>query len=304
MTSVSIIIPAYESHPTLSRCLQALRGQSWQDFEIVLVDSSVHDHTQAILADFPEVRYHRHSGRLLPFAARNLAIQFAQGEILVSLDPDVYAATDWLARLLACHQQQGAAVAGGVTCYRQGLLDWGAHFCKYHGGLPYHTPGPVGSAASANLLFTREMYTTVGHFRDDLYCSDYLFTRALVNRGYTIWFEPAALVSHDHPVTWRTYLQERYSRGQEFGVVRAQLEHWSAAQALLWTILSVLPIRLARLLLKTGRTAHKGKAVGRYLQALPVTALGFEAWLLGEASAYGQAIISSTLPEREPHRHP
>ena len=294
MPSVSVIIPVYESHPTLARCLQALRAQTGPDFEVVILDSSVSDHTQRLIADFPEVRYLRHPGRLLPFAARNLAIQAAQGEILVSLDPDVYAAPDWLERLLACHRQHGSAVAGAVTCYREGWLDWGAHFCKYHEGLPYRARGPVPSAASANLLFTREMYTTVGHFRDDLFCSDYLFTAALVERGYTIWFEPRAVVSHDHPVTWRTYLRERYLRGQEYGRVRLQQGQWTRGRALLWAVVSVLPVRLARLLIQTGRRAQSGNMLRLYLQTVPVTTLGFAAWLLGEGTAYLDALRPSS----------
>ncbi len=293
MPLVSVVIPAYESHRTLARCLQALRGQSWRDFEVVIVDSSPTERSQAVAADFPEVRYLRHPGRLLPFAARNMAIQLAQSDILVSLDPDVYAAEDWLARLVACHRQRGSAVAGAVTCHRHSLLDWGAHFCKYHEGLPYQAAGPIASAASASLLFTRQMYTTVGQFRDDLFCSDYLFTAALVQRGYSIWFEPAAVVSHDHPVTWRTYLRERYQRGEEYGRVRVQAGQWSKPRTLLWAACSILPLRLAHLLIKTGRTARAGGALGCYLRALPATALGFAAWLLGEAAAYSNTLRPS-----------
>lgn len=291
MPSVSIVIPAYESHDTIAGCLEALRVQSWQDFEVVIVDSSASGQTEKIMAEYPEVRYMRCAGRLIPFTARDFAIQAAGGEIIVSTDPDVYPARDWLERLVMCHQRTGYAVAGSVACYGERWLDWGVHFCKYHASLPYRPAGPVSSAASANLLFTREMYEAVAPVRDDVFCRDYLFTSALVARGYTLWFEPTARVSHHHIVTWRAYLAERYARGKDFGAVRVRDERWSKRRLVAWLIISVLPIRLARLLVRTALTARRGAVLRRYLWVQPVVALGFTAWLAGEASAYAEALV-------------
>jgi glycosyltransferase involved in cell wall biosynthesis len=291
--SVSIIIPAYESHQTIAGCLEALRVQTWQDFEIVVVDSSAHDDTQEIIAArFPEVRYIRQRHPLLPFAARQLAIQSARGEIIVSTDPDVYPARDWLERLVRCHNYTGYAIAGSVTCYGARALDWGAHFCKYHESLPYRAAGPVRSAASANLLFTREMYEAVSPISANLFSSDYLFTLALVTQGYTIWFEPCALVSHHHLVTWRNLIAERYRRGKDFGEARVREMSWSKRRLMVWLGVSILPIRLAHLLIKTGRTAQRGGVVQRYLWTQPAVALGFASWLAGESAAYAKALVS------------
>ena len=209
----------------------------------------------------------RHPRPLLPFAARKLAIQAARGEIIVSTDPDVYPARDWLERLIACHRQTGFAIAGSVTCYGERAFDWGVHFCKYHESLPYRRAGPVGAAASANLLFTREMYEAVAPFRTDVFSSDYVFTSALVERGYTLWFEPCARVSHHHIVTWRNYVVERYRRGKDFGETRAVKLRWSKRRLFMWLVISILPIRLARLLTQTAFTARRGGVLRRYLDA-------------------------------------
>jgi GT2 family glycosyltransferase len=291
MATVSIIIPTYESHETIAGCLEALRAQTWQDFEVMIVDSSASSRTQEIIAVYPEVRYIRFPRQLHPFAARQSGIQSARGGIFVSIDPDVYPAPDWLERLVECHRRTSFAVAGSVTCYGERAREWGMHFCKYHASLPYAPAGPIGSAASANLLFTREMYEAVGSVRADLFCSDYLFTLALVAHGYTLWFQPYARVSHHHVVTLRKYIGERYTRGKDFGRMRVREMHWSKRRLFVWLVVSVLPIRLARLLLRTGLTARRG-ALKRYVSVLPIVALGFTAWLAGEASAYADALVT------------
>jgi len=291
MPAVSIIIPVYESHDTIVGCLNALRGQSLQDFEIIVVDSSASCCTQKIMPSFPEARYVRYGRRLLPHAARNLGIQSAGGEIIVSTDPDVYPAPDWLERLVECHRRTGYAVAGSVTCFGKSWADWGIHFCKYHGFLPYRPAGPVGSAPSANLLFTKEMYEAAGRFKDGWFCADYFFTSALVAHGYSLLFEPRACVSHHHNSDWRKYVVERYTRGKDFGQMRAMESGWLMLRRLLWLAISVLPVRLACLLTRTARTAQRGDVLRLYLLTLPAVALGFAAWLAGEAAAYAESLL-------------
>lgn len=304
MPGVSIIIPAYESHDTLAACLEGLRSQSWRDFEVIIVDSSASDRAQDILAKYPEVRVIRSECRLLPFAARKLGIQSARGEILVSTDPDLHFPSDWLERLIKCHRRTGFAVAGGVTCFGKRIFDWGAHFCKYHDSLPFGPAGPVKSAASANLLLPRKVYEAVGRVADDAFCSDYLFTVALVAKGFTLWFEPEAWVSHHHIVTWTKYVAERFARGKDFGRTRARTGTWTKLRILLWLLVSVFPVRLARLLGRTARSARRGRVLDVYLLALPVAAAGFAAWLAGEAAAYAEALLSRRYPESYPIKAP
>jgi GT2 family glycosyltransferase len=297
MTRVSVVIPTYASHRTVARCLMALREQTFRDFEIIVVDSGADRRTREAVAAFPEVRLLRSPRRLLPFAARELGFRAARGKILVSTDPDVYPSADWLERLVGIHRRSDSAVAGSVACFGRRSFDWGVHFCKYHASLPSKPAGPVGSAASANLLLTRRMYEAVGPVPADSFSSDFVFTEALVARGFSLRFEPRASVSHQHLVGWGEYIAERFSRGRDFGRSRAQRGRWSKPHLALWLLVSVFPLRLARLLLGTGWTAHRGRVLDIYLRTLPVVGLGFGAWLAGESAAYVKA-----LGERRPRK--
>jgi glycosyltransferase involved in cell wall biosynthesis len=300
MPAVSIIIPAYDSQRTLGACLEAIDRQTFTDFEVIIVDSSPTDRLSGIVKRFPGTRLIRSERGLLPFAARNAGIRASRAPVLVSTDPDVYPEPDWLERLMVRHRRTGGPVAGSVTCHGRNLFDQGVHLCKYHESLPSAPPGPRGSAASANLLLTRKMYESVDRPKDDLYCSDYLFTKALAARGHRLWFEPAAGVSHDHPLTWWGYLVDRYRRGREFGETRARVEDWPRRRLWLWLLISIVPVRLARLVFRTAPRAVKGNSLGAIVLALPVAGLGFAAWLGGEAAGYLRTLYPCLLRSRTP----
>jgi N-acetylglucosaminyl-diphospho-decaprenol L-rhamnosyltransferase len=75
---VSVIIISYESGPTLARCLEALRAQTFTDFEILLVDNASTDGAPQIAAAAdPAIRFlqpgdqSRLRGRQQPGGARS-----------------------------------------------------------------------------------------------------------------------------------------------------------------------------------------------------------------------------------------
>jgi glycosyltransferase involved in cell wall biosynthesis len=121
--AVSVIIPAYDSHETIVGCLAALAGQTFRDFETIVVDSGPDETTaRLVAASFPWVRFERSPHRLLPHAARNRGIEMAQADLLVFTDPDIYARPAWLERLVAAHVLTGAVIAGEAAAYVRRLV--------------------------------------------------------------------------------------------------------------------------------------------------------------------------------------
>lgn len=84
---VSVLIPCYNAAAFLGQALESVLGQTYQDFEIIVVDDGSTDHTASVVGAYPRVRYiyHAHSG--IP-VTRNLAISHAQGEFITFLDAD------------------------------------------------------------------------------------------------------------------------------------------------------------------------------------------------------------------------
>ena len=87
-TQVSIIIPVYNVEPYLRQCLDSVLGQTFKNFEVLLVNDGSSDSSGDICREYVEKdsRFHyfeKENGGLSD--ARNYGIERAQGEYLILL---------------------------------------------------------------------------------------------------------------------------------------------------------------------------------------------------------------------------
>jgi hypothetical protein len=90
MTSpaVSVVIPTYERRDMVRRAVASVLSQTFQNFELIVVDDGSTDGTGPALAGPDErIRYEWQDNRGLA-AARNVGIRLARGEIVAFLDSD------------------------------------------------------------------------------------------------------------------------------------------------------------------------------------------------------------------------
>ncbi len=86
---VSVIIPTYNRVALVQEAVASVLAQTWQDFEVLVVDDGSTDHTVAALAPFAgQVRVVRRPSRGGVSAARNRGIAAARGQWLAFLDSD------------------------------------------------------------------------------------------------------------------------------------------------------------------------------------------------------------------------
>lgn len=109
--AVSIIVPVYNAESALRRCIESILRQSCADFELLLVDDGSSDRSGAICDEYAaqdgRIRvFHKENGGVS--AARNLALQEAQGKYLQFLDSDDWAAPDATLLLLRAAQEHEA----------------------------------------------------------------------------------------------------------------------------------------------------------------------------------------------------
>ena len=93
MTSVSVIIPAYNSASTIIRALQSVAAQTLAPLEIIVVDDASSDATRDLVATFASsspipVRVLTQTTNSGPSAARNAGWDKATGEYIAFLDAD------------------------------------------------------------------------------------------------------------------------------------------------------------------------------------------------------------------------
>ena len=101
---VSVIIPVYNVEKYLRACLDSVVNQTLKDLEIICVDDGSTDGSPAILAEYaakdPRLTVIAQANASAG-AARNRGLDVATGEYLFFFDPDDYAATTMLEKLVA-----------------------------------------------------------------------------------------------------------------------------------------------------------------------------------------------------------
>ena len=110
---VSVVIPVYNVEQFLKECVDSVLAQTFQEYEIILVDDGATDNS-GILCDeyadkYNKVRViHRKNGGLS--AARNTGLDAAKGKYVYFLDSDDYIRNDTLETLIAIAQQDNSDV--------------------------------------------------------------------------------------------------------------------------------------------------------------------------------------------------
>lgn len=100
-----MIVPVYNAERWLRRCVDSILGQTFTDFELLLVDDGSTDGSAAICDEYaaldPRVRvFHKPNGGVS--SARNLGLDHARGEWLTFADADDWMESDSLKRVLQC----------------------------------------------------------------------------------------------------------------------------------------------------------------------------------------------------------
>lgn len=90
MTGVSVVIPTYNRVAYLAEAVQSVIGQTYTDYELIIVDDGSTDHTAKMVKGVGDPRIHflalPHSG--LVARTRNAGIERARGRYVAFLDSD------------------------------------------------------------------------------------------------------------------------------------------------------------------------------------------------------------------------
>ncbi|MBR3016467.1 MAG: glycosyltransferase family 2 protein [Clostridia bacterium] len=117
---ISIIVPIYKVEKYLKRCIDTILAQTYQNFELILVDDGSPDSCGAICDEYAEkdsrirVIHQANQGQA---AARNHAAKTAKGEFIVFVDSDDFVEPDCLEYLLALQKKYGTDMAIGGSGY-------------------------------------------------------------------------------------------------------------------------------------------------------------------------------------------
>jgi len=89
---VSVILPTYNRVHLIGRAIQSILNQTYQDFEIIIIDDGSKDDTEKIIRGFQEkdkrIKYIRFEENKGAAAARNAGIKMSKGEYITFQDSD------------------------------------------------------------------------------------------------------------------------------------------------------------------------------------------------------------------------
>jgi glycosyltransferase involved in cell wall biosynthesis len=198
---VSVVIPHRDDAERLRRCLEALRSQTLSEpFEVLVVDDgSSHPPSQVVDAH-PHTRLLSSDGAG-PYAARNIGVSQALGEILAFTDSDCIPAADWLEHGSRALRAAGrrAFTGGRIEVFpRDGRKPTAVEAFELIEAFPQaHYVRNGAYAVTANLLTPADVFTEVGPFRETLFSSgDREWGERAASKGIRAVYAPDALVRH------------------------------------------------------------------------------------------------------------
>lgn len=102
--TVSVVIPAYNAVAFLPRAVESVLGQTYSDFELIVVDDGSTDETPQVMEEYEDdVRYVRKENGGSA-SARNRGIREARGEYIALLDADDVWLPEKLERQMELHR--------------------------------------------------------------------------------------------------------------------------------------------------------------------------------------------------------
>jgi len=201
LPSVSIIIRTKNEERWIRPCLEVLFRQSFQDFEIVIVDNESIDKTLEKVRQFP-VKKIITVEDYLPGKALNKGIEQAVGEFIVCLSVHcIPVDLKWLENLVNAikEDQKYAGVYGrqepmsftSPADRRDLLLVFGLDRKIQHKDSFFH---------NANSIIRRVCWEDVPFDNKITNIEDRIWAQEMLNKGYKILYEPEASVFHYHGI--------------------------------------------------------------------------------------------------------
>ena len=181
-TTVSVIIPSYNSGATIGQTLDHLQAQTAAEKiqEVIVVDSSDDKITKSTLARYAndKIRTITSGVRVMPAIQRNIGAQSARGDVLCFIDADAYPADDWVERVLEAYSN-GTRVGGGSYLVppfqKENKLAVAQYYLEFNEYIDTGQPRPKRMIPTCNMFCERNLFDSVGGIPEIRASEDTLF---------------------------------------------------------------------------------------------------------------------------------
>ncbi len=229
---LSVIIPNWNTAALVEHCIQCIRANTPDSFEIIVVDNGSTDGSRDVLESLKDAAM-----QIIPLptnqgfaAACNHGLRAAKGEYLCLLNTDAFVGPGWSRKLIACIARTGAGMTGPWTNSAKGLQrrKW-----KHRLVPPFlRRRRQVGFLSFFCVVLTREVFTRVGLLDEQFGMGsweDVDYCRRAIEQGFRLVIEPRCWVRHQaHSTMLSNNLDERQLRTKGAEIFEAKWGKGSA----------------------------------------------------------------------------
>ncbi|HEY93262.1 MAG TPA: glycosyltransferase family 2 protein [Dehalococcoidia bacterium] len=229
MIKVSIIIPTKNGADNIGECLRSVFEQDFEEgFEVLVIDSGSTDSTLNIVQRFPIKLFQIKPEEFSHSATRNYGVELAQGEYVVFLTQDATPLNNlWLRRITDNFKDPEVVGVSGRQVPREDAAPMERHWLSYFYPsdkrivcIPgksnnvregyYYFFSDVNSAMRRKMLLEHKFPENIIMAEDKAWC------RKVLLAGYTVVYEPEAIVCHSHHYSLKRAFKNSFSGGMAY----------------------------------------------------------------------------------------
>jgi len=234
---LSIIIITLNEEKNLPKLMDCLRKQTFQDFEIIIVDSNSQDKTQCVAECnskyFKEFKFHKMKNRGASLG-RNTGAKLAKYEKILFLDADVQFKENFLKKLTYLSNKKQAKIASVyIKLNKFNLLHSVGYYLTNLGffATQFFSPTAVGAC----ILSSKTIHKKINGFDEEIYlCEDCDYVKRASKLSkfrmlpMTFYFDNRRMEFEGSFKTFNKYLKANFTRfifGQELKKVNCNIEY-------------------------------------------------------------------------------
>ena len=307
---MSVVLVTLDHFDRIRKTIKHLRSQTVRDrLEILIVapsvdklgldDSELKDFLQFQLVEVGEI--------MSTGEAIAAGVQKACAPVITYVEEHVYPEQGWAESLIKAHRNPWAAAGAVLSNANPGsMISWASLFTDFGPWIDQLFAIETIGLAPHQTSYKRSVLFEYGTELGAMLEVETILHWDLVSKGYRLYLEPAAKVTHLNPSLLSSYLASEFHGGRLFGAARTRYEHWSVWRRLLYIgAMPLIPIiRLRRVLNEIRRTTLKSSLLP---SILPSLIMGLISHSLGEITGYafgvGDAPQRRLTIELERSRH-
>lgn len=247
---ISILIPTKNVAPYIDQVLQSIFNLDYprEYYDVWILDGYSTDGTQEIANKYPVTL--RESGCNVP-AFYNAVLPELKGEIIALGDGDALVDPQWLKILVDHFNEPNVAGAGGL-CLTANPEHIVPRVIGYELKERYERmPSSISRIATMNVLYRKSALSKIGGFDerfDTGYDTD--IGHRICAAGYSIHFDPKAIVYHYNRPSLSSYFRQQFTYGKNTAKLYLRHTHiaagdnvtsfWMNIQPILWLLIALL----------------------------------------------------------------